>query len=104
MPRHSFTTEFKSKVALSALREDKTIAELSKIHEVHPTQINQWKSLVINNIQSIFTKGGHLKKTHKPDSSALRIEALERKVGELTMDNDFLKKNWENYLQKKNSK
>jgi len=104
MSRHSFTTEFKSKVALSALREDKTIAELSKLHEVHPTQINKWKSLVINNIQSIFTNGDNSKKTNKPDSSAVRIGALERKVGELTMDNDFLKKNWENCQQKKSSK
>jgi transposase len=88
-----------------AIKDDLTIAEISKRFEVHPTQINEWKSLATKNFLDIFSKGNidkeavNLNKKYK-----FHIEILERKIGQLTIDNDFLKKNWENYQQGKGLK
>ena len=105
MKRKRFSAEFKAKVALVAIKDDATIAEISKRFEVHPTQINEWKSLATKNFLDIFSKGNSSKESldlNKKHES--HIEILERKIGQLTIDNDFLKKNWENYQQRKDLK
>jgi transposase-like protein len=86
-PRTPRTAAFKKKVAIEALREDKTLNQLASEHGVHPIQIGKWKKELINGAESLFEG----KKNHKQDDTSDR-EALEKKVGQLTMENDFLKK------------
>ncbi len=84
--RRKFSAGFKAKVAIEALKERSTLADLSKKHELHVNQISQWKREFIDNSNLAF--GGD--KVDK-DVEAER-DLLLRKVGELQMDNDFLKK------------
>ena len=55
--RRKFSSDFKSKVVLEALRERSTIEALAQKYELHPTQINQWKKEAISNLSDIFDKG-----------------------------------------------
>ena len=102
MTRKAFTEDFKAKVALAAVQEQETIAEIASRFEVHPTQINNWKALAIKNFAVIFQNDKV--KLGGGASEARRIEELERKIGQLTMDNDYLKKNWQNYQRKTGGK
>lgn len=81
------TAAFKKKVALEALREDKTLNELASQHSVHPLLIGRWKKELINGAESLFES----KKDRKQDDEFDR-EVLEKKIGQLTVEIDFLKK------------
>jgi len=83
-PRRNHSAAFKAKVALVAIRGDKTLVELSEHFEVHPNQITQWKSQLLERAAAVF--GGE---TPAPDSAAT-IRALQAKVGQLAMECDFL--------------
>ena len=74
---------FKAKVALSALREEETIPELSRRYGVHASQIFKWKKQLLDNASTVFSAGS------APDESA-DVSELLKKVGELTMERDFL--------------
>jgi transposase len=87
--RKKFDAAFKAKVALEALREDATVPELAKRHGVHPNQIYGWKKLVVDNVAGLFARGA--------SASGEGEEARERetaklysKIGELTVERDFL--------------
>ena len=56
--RRRFTGEFKAKVALEALRGDKTIQEIATRHKVHPTQVSTWKQQAVEGMREVFSKGG----------------------------------------------
>ena len=86
MSRTPRSAAFKKKIALEALKEDKTLAELASQHGVHPMQISQWKRELIEGAELIFANKRTQRKTE--DSQA----ALERKIGQLTIELDFLKK------------
>lgn len=86
-PRTPRTAAFKKKVALEALKEDKTLGQLASQHGVHPLQVGKWKKELIEGAESLFEG----KRSRKQDESIDR-EGLEKKVGQLTMENDFLKK------------
>jgi transposase len=83
-PRRNHSAAFKAKVALAAVRGDKTLAELAERFEVHPNQITQWKSQLLERVVNVF--GGE---APAPDSAAT-IRALQAKIGQLTMECDFL--------------
>lgn len=87
--RKSFDSDYKAKVALAALREDRTLAELSSQMGVNGNQISRWKRIAIDALPGIFadkkTNGRH------PDQEAL-IAELYRKIGEIEVEKDWLKK------------
>lgn len=90
-PRHH-TNEFKAKVALEAIRGDLTMNDISKKYSVHATQINRWKQQALEAIKSGFN-GKQEKADHETKSL---IDQLYRQIGQLTCENDFLKKSvWE---------
>jgi transposase len=76
------SAEFKAKVALAALREDKTMSELCAQFEVHATQISEWKRQLVERATEVFGGGERAK--------PLDIVPLHAKIGELTLENDFL--------------
>lgn len=86
--RRKFSSEFKAKVALEALKERYSLAELAKKFELHPNQISKWKQEFIENSAKIFDTG-----KVKNEQEQVDIEALYSKIGKLEVDRDFLKKN-----------
>ncbi len=80
--RRSHSPVFKAKVALAALREDKTMAELCKEFELHPTQINEWKRQLLDRAADVFD-------TAAP-AEPVDLAPLHAKIGQLALENDFL--------------
>jgi len=83
-----FSPQFKSKVALSALKDEMTMAELSSKYEVHRVQITHWRKQVIDQISSVF-QGKESK--HDKGQEKL-VDELYRQIGKLKVENDWLKK------------
>ena len=88
-PRRTHSPEFKAKVALAALRGDKTLAELAEQFELHPMQISEWKTQLAESAGLVFAKG------KSPSTGEETIKALQAKIGELTMECDFLERGLE---------
>jgi len=86
--RRRFSASFKAKVALEAVQERETIETLSKKYEVHPNQILSWKKELRENSDRIFASDVRSKK----DQSAKLIDELYKQIGQLKVDNDWLKK------------
>jgi transposase-like protein len=88
--RKQFPDDFKAKVALAAWRGDKTIAELAAEYEVHPTQIHAWKAVVKDRLAELFSspQGG----AEKMKDQKELIEQLYKSVGQIQVENDWLKK------------
>jgi transposase len=84
--RRKFTGAFKAKVAIEALKERETLAELSKRYEVHPTMISKWK-------QEFLERAGEVFEKKSDGDSEVDVDKLYTKIGQLEMQNDFLKKN-----------
>ena len=82
--RKSYSKQFKAQVALSAIREEDSISSLSSKYGVHPTQINAWRRKALSTLADLFDENS----AHK--QSAREIDALQRKIGQLTMEQDFL--------------
>ena len=83
-PRRNHTPVFKSKVALAAIKDDRTISELAQQFDVHPNQITQWKSQLLDRAGAVFQGSGH------KEAPPVDLKALHAKIGELTLENDFL--------------
>ncbi len=84
-PRRNHTPAFKAKVALAAVKGDKTLAELAQQFDVHPNQITQWKTQLLEGATAVF--GADARVDPKP---AVDVKTLHAKIGELTLENDFL--------------
>ena len=82
-PRRNHSAAFKAKVALAAVKGDLTLSELSQRYEVHPNQITPWKGLLLERAERVFTEDAGV-------SPAVEVKALHAKIGELTLENDFL--------------
>ena len=85
--RRNHSPEFKAKVALAAARGDKTVSELAAQYQVHPTQISTWKSELIDKAARLFSG-----KANPDNQTSEEVEKLHAKIGQLTMENDFLAK------------
>ena len=85
--RTQYPPEFKAKVALAALRNKQTIAELATHYGVHPTMINQWKKALVEGASELFGKN------HKKHQQAeAESDELYRQIGRLKVERDFLSK------------
>jgi transposase len=82
-PRRNHKPQFKAKVALEALKGERTMAELAERFDVHPNQITQWKTQLLERSVDVF--GGGESKEPPVD-----VKTLHAKIGELTLENDFL--------------
>jgi len=89
--RRNHSPEFKAKVALAAAKGDKTLSELAVQYGLHSNQIAQWKQELIENASLLFTKGSAKGGADQPKQGE-EIEKLQAKIGQLTMENDFLSK------------
>ena len=81
---HEEAKTFKARVALEAIRGEKSVAEIAARHEVHANQVSTWKTQALESLAGVFAKGAG-----EADSAA-QIQALQAKIGQLTMENDFL--------------
>ena len=86
--RRKFTAEFKAKVALEALRGDKTIQEIAARHKVHPNQVSTWKRQAMDGLGEVFSNGAV---QARRDVEA-EVHELHAKIGQLTVERDFLAK------------
>lgn len=86
--RRKHSGAFKARVALEAVRGVKTINQIAAEHEIHPVQVSQWKKELETRMAEIFEKP----QKANEKSKTRETERLERKVGQLTMDLDWLKK------------
>ena len=83
--RRNHSPDFKAKVALAAIKGDKTIAQLSDQYSVHVNQITAWKDQLQAGVANVFSPGGTT-----PVAPTIDIKALHATIGELTLENDFL--------------
>jgi len=85
-PRRNHTSAFKSKVALTAIRGEQTLSELAQQFDVHANQIKQWRDQLLEGALGVFERGAN-PSNPEPD---IDVKTLHAKIGELTLENDFL--------------
>lgn len=84
--RKKYRPDFKAKVALEALKGEKTIAELAGQYEIHPNQITQWKKLLAEQAAGVFEN----KHPRRPKDEKALVDRLYRQIGQLKVEKDFL--------------
>jgi transposase-like protein len=82
-PRRNHSPAFKAKVALAAVRGEKTMSELAEQFDVHANQISTWREQLLAGASDVFGAS-------KTDGPAIDVKSLHAKIGELTLENDFL--------------
>ena len=88
--RRTHSPEFKAKVALAAVQSDMTMAEMVKKFDVHANQITEWKKQLLSSAPDVFGKVAT-----KAEESSETVQQLHAKIGQLTMENDFLERGLE---------
>ena len=89
MKRRKFTSNFKTKVVLEALKERESLTDLSQKHKLSPNQISKWKSEFLSGASEIFSS----KKPSVQSEAEQERDRLLKTIGELKVENDYLKKN-----------
>jgi transposase len=84
--RRNHTAAFKAKVAIAAIKGDRTLAQLAEQFDVHPNQITSWKSQLEGGAADVFGSGGGSGAV----PPAVDVKSLHAKIGELTLENEFL--------------
>jgi transposase len=84
-PRRNHTPAFKAKVALAAIKGDRTLAQLAELFDVHPNQITAWRAELESGAADVFGPGGG-----GAAAPVIDVKSLHAKIGELTLENDFL--------------
>ena len=84
-PRRNHSPAFKAKVAIAAIKGERTIAQLAEQFDVHPNQITTWKGQLEGGAADVFGAG-----QGTAQAPAVDVKALHAKIGELTLENDFL--------------
>ena len=82
-PRRNHTPGFKAKVALAAIKGDRTVAQIAELFDVHPNQVTTWKAQLEASAADVFGQGG------SPAQPAVDVKALHAKIGELTLEKIF---------------
>ena len=85
-PRRNHTPAFKAKVAIAAVKGERTIAQIAEQFDVHPNQVTTWKAQLEGGAADVFGAGGNT----APAAPAVDVKQLHAKIGELTLENDFL--------------
>lgn len=85
-PRRNHSPAFKAKMALAAVRGEKTLAELAQLYDVHPNQITTWRTQLQEGAAGVFGADN----TAEAAEPAVDVKTLHAKIGELTLVNDFL--------------
>ncbi len=88
--RRNHSSVFKAKVALAAIRGDKTLADLAEQFEVHPNQIQDWRRKLLDNAAELFERNAR-----PSEESEHKVKELHAKIGQLTMERDFLEQGLE---------
>ena len=89
--RKRYDKAFKAKIAIEALRGEKTLQELSTAYGVHPNMIAAWKKQLLESAEKIFEKTG---KDKDADAAEKKEDLLFKQIGQLQVENDFLKKKY----------
>ena len=84
-PRRNHSPAFKAKVALAALKGDRTMSELATQFDLHPNQIKQWKDQLLDGVSGVFDDKS--KASREPE---IDIKSLHAKIGQLALENDFV--------------
>jgi transposase len=85
-PRRNHTPAFKAKVALAAIKGNRTLAQLAEQFDVHPNQITSWKAQLEGSAVDVFGAGG----SATPAAPVVDVKSLHAKIGEVALENDFL--------------
>jgi transposase-like protein len=88
MANHKYSAELKKKIAIEAIKEQRTINQIAQEYKVHPVQVSTWKKQLLDGCITVFESSSPSKQNDREEELAM----LERKVGRLSVENDFLKK------------
>ncbi len=88
--RRNHSSSFKAKVAVAALKGDKTLVELAEQFDVHPNQITDWRRQLLENADQVFGRS-----EQQAEASEQKVKELHAKIGQLTMERDFLERGLE---------
>ena len=89
--RRTFDSKFKARVALEAIKNEKTIAEIANQYEVHPNQVSQWKKQALEGFQQIFADG---RRKQSKEKHEITRDDLLKEIGQLKVENAFLQKKY----------
>ena len=99
--RRKFSSAFKAKVAIEAIKEQRTISEIAQEYEVHPNQVSQWKREFLERSAQVFE--GDKKQVAEIERLELEQRVAHERIGRLIIENEFFKKNWDHGHPRKES-